>query len=166
MFDLEKNITNWRKKLLKQKAFDEGTLQEIEMHLRDHIEDLIAQGLSEKDAFEKATESFGEVKEVAEEEYSIIKRKTSIRSILFRTMLNNYYKTTLRSMMKNPLSSFINVFGLAVAIGACMVTYAFIDFDLGIDRQHKNKDELFRIFRFFERLRNFRNFIKNKDVFF
>ena len=44
----------------------------------------------------------------------------SIQSILFGTMLNNYFKTTLRSMRKNPLSTFINIFGLAVAIGACM----------------------------------------------
>lgn len=141
--DLEKSIQAWLKKLQKQRAFDEGMLQEMELHLRDHLDDLIAQGLSEKEAFQTVIQEFGEVNEVAKEEYSIIKRKTSIRSILFRTMLNNYFKTTLRSMMKNPLSSFINVFGLAVAIGACMVTYAFIDFDLGIDRFHENKDELF-----------------------
>ena len=67
----------------------------------------------------------------------------SIQSILFGTMLHNYFKTTLRSMRKNPLSTFINIFGLAVAIGACMVTYAFVDFNLSIDRFHENKDEVF-----------------------
>ena len=143
MFDLERQINKWLKKLHKQRAFDEGMLQEVEMHLRDHIDDLTAQGLSDSEAFDKAIKSFGEVNQIAAEEYSIIKRTTSIRSILFRTMLNNYFKTTLRSMMKSPLSSFINVFGLAVAIGASMVTYAFIDFDLGIDRHHENVKELF-----------------------
>ncbi len=143
MFNLELEINSWIKKLQKQRAFDEGMLREMELHLRDHVEDLLTQGLSEKDAFQTAIKEFGEVNEVAEEEYSIIKRKTSIRSILFRTMLNNYFKTTLRSMMKSPLSSFINVFGLAVAIGAALITYAFIDFDLGIDRFHENKDQLF-----------------------
>ncbi|WP_462253410.1 ABC transporter permease [Ekhidna sp.] len=143
MFNLELEINNWIKKLQKQRAFDEGMLREMELHLRDHVEDLLTQGLSEIDAFQTAIKEFGEVNEVAEEEFSIIKRKTSIRSILFRTMLNNYFKTTLRSMMKSPLSSFINIFGLAVAIGACMVTYAFIDFDMRVDRFHENKDEVF-----------------------
>lgn len=143
MFSLEKEISQWLKSFRKQRAFDEGSIQEMEMHLRDHVEDLIAQDLSEKEAFQAAIKEFGEINQVAKDEYSNIKRKTTIRSILFRTMLNNYFKTTLRSMMKNPLSSFINVFGLAVAIGACMVTYAFIDFDLGIDRFHENKDEIF-----------------------
>lgn len=143
MFNLEQEVNTWLKKLQSQRAFDEGMLQEMELHLRDHMDDLIAQGLSEKDAFDKAIISFGSVNEVAQEEYSIIKRKTSIRSILFRTMLNNYFKTTLRSMMKNPLSSFINVFGLAVAIGVCTVVYAFIDFDYSIDRHHTNENEIY-----------------------
>lgn len=143
MLDLEKEITKWLQSFRKQRAFDEGSIQEMETHLRDHIEDLISQGLSEKEAFTEATKDFGNIEDVAKDEYSNIKRKTTIRSILFRTMLNNYFKTTLRSMMKNPLNSFINVFGLAVAIGACMVTYAFIDFDLSIDRYHENKDKLF-----------------------
>ncbi|MEP1034280.1 ABC transporter permease [Ekhidna sp.] len=143
MFNLEKEIIKWLKPFHKQRAFDEGSIHEMEMHLRDHIEDLIAQGLSERDAFQRAVEEFGDVKPLANDEYLNIKRKTTLRSILFRTMLSNYFKTTLRSMMKNPLSSFINIFGLAVAIGACMVTYAFINFDMGIDRFHENKDEVF-----------------------
>ncbi len=140
---LENSIKNWLKNLRKYRAFDEGTLEEMELHLRDHIDDLLGQGLDEDEAFKIATEEFGKVNLVAKEEYSNIKTKTTVRSLLFRAMLNNYFKTTLRSMMKNPLNSFINVFGLAVAIGACMVTYAFIDFDLSIDRFHENKDEIF-----------------------
>ena len=58
-------------------------------------------------------------------------------------MFKNYFKTSTRNLLKNPLSSFINIFGLAVAIGACMVTYAFIDFDYSIDRFHVNKDRVF-----------------------
>ncbi len=143
MFNLDKEINKWLKSLRKQRSFDEGTIQEMELHLRDHMEDLMGEGFSEQEALKKAIEAFGEVEEVAEEEFTNIKRKTSVRSILFRTMLNNYFKTTLRSMMKNPMSSFINVFGLAVAIGACLVTYAFIDFDLSIDRFHENKDQIY-----------------------
>ncbi len=58
-------------------------------------------------------------------------------------MFKNYFKTSYRSMIKHPLSSFINVFGLAVAIGVCMVTYQFMDFDYSIDRFHEYKDEVY-----------------------
>ncbi len=54
-------------------------------------------------------------------------------------MLKNYLKTSRRSMIKNPLSSFINIFGLAVAIGICLVVYSFVDYDYSIDQFHKNK---------------------------
>ena len=143
MFKLEDAISNWLKSLRKFRAFDEGAIQEIELHIRDNIEDLVSQGMSEEDAFREAKSAFGELSSIATEEYSNIKRKTTFRSILFRTMLNNYFKTTLRSMMKSPLSSFINIFGLATAIGACLVTYAFINFDYSIDRFHENKDKIF-----------------------
>ncbi|MEP1093887.1 MAG: ABC transporter permease [Cyclobacteriaceae bacterium] len=58
-------------------------------------------------------------------------------------MFRNYFKTSYRSMIKNPLSSFINVFGLAVAVGVCMVTYSFMDFDYSTDRFHEFKDEVY-----------------------
>ena len=49
-------------------------------------------------------------------------------------MFKNYFKTSLRSLVKNPLSSFINVFGLAVAIGICLLVYTFLEYDKSIDQ--------------------------------
>ncbi|MEO1256131.1 MAG: permease prefix domain 1-containing protein, partial [Bacteroidota bacterium] len=137
--------------LRKYRAFDEGTIQEIELHLRDNIEDLTAKGITEKEAFRQAVNDFGEVGQVAKEEYTNIKMKASLRSLLFRAMLNNYFKTTLRSMMKNPLTSFINVFGLAVAIGVSIVVYATLDFDYRIDRHHVNENEIYLTTFFIDR---------------
>ncbi|MDW3210678.1 MAG: FtsX-like permease family protein [Reichenbachiella sp.] len=57
-------------------------------------------------------------------------------------MFKNYFKTSMRSMMRSPLSSFINVFGLSVAIGICLIVYAFIDQDISVDQFHKNKHEV------------------------
>lgn len=57
-------------------------------------------------------------------------------------MFKNYFKTSMRSMMKNPLSSFINIFGLSVAIGICLIVYAFIDQDISVDQFHKNKHQV------------------------
>ena len=58
-------------------------------------------------------------------------------------LLKNYFKTSYRSIMKNPLSSFINVFGLAVAIGISIVVYTFFEYDYSIDRFHKNGNEVY-----------------------
>lgn len=58
-------------------------------------------------------------------------------------LFKNYFKTAYRGMIKSPLSSFINVFGLAVAIGMCVVVYAFYEFDYSLDRFHEHKDEVF-----------------------
>ena len=60
-------------------------------------------------------------------------------------MVKNYFKTAIRNLLKNALSSFINVFGLAMAIGCCIVVYAFLSFDWSVDQQHAKKDRLFMI---------------------
>ena len=60
-------------------------------------------------------------------------------------LLQNYYKTSLRSMMRNPLTSFINVVGLAIAIGVCIWVYAFVRHDLMLDSHHQNKAEIYLI---------------------
>lgn len=58
-------------------------------------------------------------------------------------MFGNYFKISLRSLMKNPVSSFINVFGLAVAIGITLLVYTFMEYDYSIDKFHENKNEVY-----------------------
>lgn len=58
-------------------------------------------------------------------------------------MFRNYFKISFRSLMKNPMTSFINVFGLSVAVGICLVVYAFMEYDYSIDQFHKNKNEIY-----------------------
>lgn len=58
-------------------------------------------------------------------------------------MFKNYLKTSLRSLLKNPLSSFINLFGLAVAIGVTLIVYSFMEFDLTVDDFHENKEKVY-----------------------
>ncbi len=58
-------------------------------------------------------------------------------------MFKNYFKTSLRSMIRNPLSSFINIFGLSVAIGMTLVVYTMIEFSSSLDKYHENAHEVF-----------------------
>ncbi|MEP2510772.1 MAG: FtsX-like permease family protein [Reichenbachiella sp.] len=74
---------------------------------------------------------------------SIIRPFEGFKNSNINAMLKNYFKTSMRSMMRSPLSSFINIFGLSVAIGICLIVYAFIDQDISIDQFHQNKHEVF-----------------------
>lgn len=143
MFDLESAIARWVGSLSKHRAFDEGSIGEIEQHLRDHIDDLKADNWSEEEAFQEAVKSFGNVPKIASEAYTNVQRNSPIRKVLFTMMLNNYFKTTFRSLLKSPMTSFINVFGLAMAIGTCMISFEFMEFDLSIDRFHEHNERIF-----------------------
>lgn len=142
MFNLEEETKKWLRSFRKYRAYDEASFFEMEAHLRDHIEDLLSQGYSEKEAFETAVDEFGEVPSVAKEEFWNQKRKYSFKSVLYTTLFKNYYKASLRSMMRNPLSSFINVIGLSAAIGICIFTYSFAQWTYRTDQFHENKDEV------------------------
>ena len=58
-------------------------------------------------------------------------------------MFKSFIKTALRTIRRNPLTSFINIFGLAVALGCAIMVYAFVDLDLTTDQFHENKHEIY-----------------------
>ena len=54
--------------------------------------------------------------------------KPTLNIMLFNiAMISNYLKTSVRYLLKQKGYAFINVFGLALAIGCFMVIYVFID---------------------------------------
>ena len=60
-------------------------------------------------------------------------------------MIKNYFLITWRSMMKNKLFIFINVLGLAVGIGCCIVAYFNWEFDAQFDTNHTNRSKIYRV---------------------
>lgn len=58
-------------------------------------------------------------------------------------MLKSYLKTTLRTIKRSPLASFINIFGLAMALGVAIMVYAFVDMEYTTDQFHENKNEIY-----------------------
>lgn len=73
----------------------------------------------------------------------LIKNLEGVQYVNQYPMFKNYFKTSLRSLMKTPLSSFINVFGLSMAIGFCLFVYSFAQWTYRTDQFHKNKNEVF-----------------------
>lgn len=52
-------------------------------------------------------------------------------------MLRNYFTILYRNLNKNRLFFVINVLGLGIAIGCCVVTYSNYDFNASFDRNWK-----------------------------
>ncbi|NIS38757.1 hypothetical protein GWN91_06390 [Candidatus Saccharibacteria bacterium] len=59
MFSLNREIKKWRRKLYFTGAFQKSDIDELEAHLREEVEELIALGYSEEQAFHKATHRLG-----------------------------------------------------------------------------------------------------------
>ncbi|MFZ6012448.1 MAG: ABC transporter permease [Bacteroidota bacterium] len=60
-------------------------------------------------------------------------------------MIKNYLLITWRSMMKNKLYIFINIFGMAISIACCIVAYYNYDFNSSFDSNHVNASTIYRV---------------------
>lgn len=60
-------------------------------------------------------------------------------------MIKNYLLITIRSLMKNKLYIFINVFGMGIAIACCIIGYFNYDFNASFDSHHQNRATIYRI---------------------
>ncbi len=65
-----------------------------------------------------------------------------LRQLNHLPMFRNYFKVSLRGLMRNPLNSFINVFGLSVAIGLCIFAYAYTRWTISTDQFHVHKENV------------------------
>jgi ABC-type antimicrobial peptide transport system permease subunit len=62
-------------------------------------------------------------------------------------MIKNYFKLGLRNLAKNRLSSSINILGLALAVGCCLVVFEFFDWATHMDNFHHKVNNLFVVER-------------------
>ena len=60
-------------------------------------------------------------------------------------MIKNFLLITLRSMMKNKLYIFINIFGMGTAIACCIIGYFNYDFNASFDENHKQSSSIYRV---------------------
>lgn len=60
-------------------------------------------------------------------------------------MFNSYLKIGFRNISKNWGISFINIFGLALAIGCAITTFIFVDLQLHMDQFHTKKDRIYQL---------------------
>lgn len=60
-------------------------------------------------------------------------------------MLSSYFKTSRRSLVRNKLFSFINIFGLAVSMSVGLLVIAFLTDLFSYDQFHEKKDRTYRL---------------------
>jgi len=60
-------------------------------------------------------------------------------------MLKNYLKIALRNLMRHKGYSFINIFGLAIGIAACLLISLWVQDELNFDKFHKNNENIFQM---------------------
>lgn len=61
------------------------------------------------------------------------------------TMINTYFKLGFRNAVRNKLTTFINLFGLSLALGVAITIFAFVDYMINMDSFHVNRDRVFQI---------------------
>ncbi len=74
---------------------------------------------------------------------NLIRNMEFINHLIRYSMFKNYFKVSVRGLMKRPLNSFINLFGLAAAISICVFAYSFARWTYNRDQFHENKDVVF-----------------------
>lgn len=64
-------------------------------------------------------------------------------------MIRNYLKVAFRAILRNKLSAFINIFGLALAMTCALLIYVFVQDELSYDRYNAQADRMYRVTRNF-----------------
>lgn len=150
-FNLEFAISAWRRQYDTRRLFDRTDLDELERHVRDQTAWFVEQGMTEEEAFRKAVKELGSVFE-AETEYKKVfwkklrhRKKTGSELRWRLSMLGRYIKSGFRSLHRQKMVSFINVFGLSIALASAVCTYVFLDSYVKMDDFHENGERVYLV---------------------
>jgi putative ABC transport system permease protein len=60
-------------------------------------------------------------------------------------MLKNYLRVAFRSLSRNKIFTFVNIFGLSTGLATCLLILIYIDSETGYDRQNKDASLIYRV---------------------
>lgn len=60
-------------------------------------------------------------------------------------MLNHYLKIAWRNLFRNKIFAIINVLGLAMGMGACLLIYQYVHFEMSYDQFFGNAQNIYRL---------------------
>ena len=150
MFDLENSLKEWRKQLNKNSGFEHGDIEELESHIREQIDEFVDGGKTEEDAFNEAIKGLGELDTISKEYYRTRSEHHTVlnrvqQSIWNSALIPGYIKIARRNILRNKVYSAINVFGLALGIGSCLLIFLYIQYHLNYDKGFKNAENIYRL---------------------
>lgn len=61
-------------------------------------------------------------------------------------MFQNYFKIALRNLWRHKLHTFINLFGLAIGISACLAIFEIVKYEMSFDKFHPERDQIYRVY--------------------
>ncbi|NND73337.1 MAG: FtsX-like permease family protein [Rhodothermales bacterium] len=149
MFNLDHAVASWRHQFKHTRTVTEADVDEMERHLRDHVEDLHSNGLDLQTAFNSALCEMGGLTDSESEfgkvKWSRIRHNRSIGEEMaaWRGMAFNYLKVAMRTLMRNPVPTSINVLGMAIALACCVLVFFFLTSWHSMDSYHKDGDRIF-----------------------
>lgn len=150
-FNLETAIAVWRRTLEHQRVFRRADVEELETHVRDHIEVLVAEGYDESAAFDEAMQEVGDFG-MAEREYrKVFWEKIKYQGALLRetmwdlAMLKNYVRSAFRNLKQHKLYAGINVLGLALGLASCLLIVLYVYDELRYDHHFPDANRIARI---------------------
>jgi len=150
MFDLEKEIREWKKRFGRHEAFEDGLVADMELHLRDAFAARVQDGLIVEEAFRKAVAQIGTAEQLAAEYRKnrelALDRRTPWRPGRFMpALLWNYVKVAMRSIRRHLGFSAINITGLALGMACFILLALWIRDEVNWDRFHANAKNLYRV---------------------
>lgn len=150
MFELEKAITNWRKRMEADPALEPGFIAEVESHLRDKIDDLTARGRTSERAFDEAVRALGEAGVIGAQFFKATTPRRSGRPSwqaprFIPGLAWSYIITAKRAFRRGRGLAALNVFGLALGVAAGLFVLIFVRDELSFDRFHAKADRIFRV---------------------
>jgi putative ABC transport system permease protein len=76
---------------------------------------------------------------------SIIRPMEGYKNVNNYGMIKNYFKISLRQLIKNKTFTFINVFGLVLGISFSSMLYTYVSNELSYDSFHQKSDRTYRV---------------------
>src|SRR5271163_3654777 len=110
---------NWIPRIFRRKLYDDLS-EEIRLHIEERAEQFIGEGISRKEAEQKARRAFGNLTSIEERSREVWQWPT-VESIWADT------RFSLRQLRKSPGFTVAAVLTLALAIGANAVVFGLMD---------------------------------------
>ena len=156
MFDLEKEITKWKKAMRRSPSIDDGDVAELERYLRDKVEDLCGQGLSQEEAFLSAEAEFRRAGTLdaayGHARAARPRGRFPWHPVRFSPyLLRSYVKIALRRLRFQKTHSLINIGGLALGLAACLLVFLWVQDEVGYDRFHERAASIAQVYPTFDR---------------